>query len=75
MTLDDVIRVIENTKVVPNFSEFNPDAPFADNGVNSLDTYTIILALEDEFRVGLDEVEIEEIDSAVKIYNYIKNRS
>lgn len=75
MTLDDIIKVIENTKVVPNFSEFNPDAPLADNGVDSLDTYTIILALEEEFAVGLDDVEIEEIDSAAKIYNYIKSHS
>lgn len=74
MKLEDVLRVIKNTNVVPKFDNFNPAASFEENGVDSLDTYTIILALEEEFGVGLEDEELENIDSAEKVFAYIANR-
>ena len=74
LKLDDVLNVIKKTKVVPNFAGFNPANTFEENGVDSLDTYTIILALEEEFGVELEDVELENIDTAEKVFGYISER-
>lgn len=74
MKLENVLNVIEKTNVVPNFSNFNPGSSFEENGVDSLDTYTIILALEEEFGVGLEDEELENIDTAEKVFAYISSR-
>lgn len=45
MTLNEVISAIIETGVVPDADTFDATKTFEDNGVDSLDTYTILLAL------------------------------
>ena len=71
MTLDEVVEVIVETGVVPNIKGFDATKTFEENGVDSLDTYTILLALEDKTGLNLDDVALEEINSANAVHAYI----
>lgn len=71
MTLDDVIAVIAETDVVPQMDTFDAKKSFEDNGVDSLDTYTILLALEEKTGLALEEVPLEEINTAEALHAFI----
>lgn len=71
MTLDDVIAVIAETGVVPQMDTFDSKKSFEDNGVDSLDTYTILLALEEKSGLALEEVPLEEINTAEALHAFI----
>ena len=71
MTLEDLVAIIAETGVVPNIENFNVETTFEVNGVDSLDTYTIILAVEEKTGVSLEDVALEEINSANAMHAYI----
>lgn len=74
MTLDEVVGVIVETGVVPNNKGFDAIKTFEENGVDSLDTFTILLALEEKTGLNLEEVPLEEINSAKALHAYILSR-
>ena len=71
MTLDDVIAVIAETGVKSDMENFDADKTFEDNGIDSLDTYTILLALEEKTGVPLEEVDLETVNTARSVQAYI----
>lgn len=71
MTLDEVISAIAETGVKSDMENFDADKTFEDNGIDSLDTYTILLALEEKTGVALEEVELEKVNSAKALQAYI----
>lgn len=71
MTLDDVIAAIAETGVKSDMSDFDAEKTFEDNGIDSLDTYTILLALEEKTGVALEVVDLEKVNSAKALQAYI----
>lgn len=71
MTLDDVIAAIAETGVKSDMENFDADKTFEENGIDSLDTYTILLALEEKTGVPLEEVELEEVNTAKALQAYV----
>lgn len=71
MTLDDVIAAIAETGVKSDMSDFDAEKTFEDNGIDSLDTYTILLALEEKTGVALEAVDLEKVNSAKALQAYI----
>ena len=72
MTLQDVIAVIAETGVKSDMDNFDPEKTFEDNGIDSLDTYTILLALEEKTSVPLEEVDLDKVNSAKALQAYIQ---
>jgi acyl carrier protein len=72
MTLEDVIAAIAETGVKPDMENFDPEKTLEDNGIDSLDTYTILLALEEKTGVQLEEVDLEKVNSAKTLLAYIQ---
>lgn len=71
MTLDDVIAAIAETGVKTDMADFCAEKTFEENGIDSLDTYTILLALEEKTGVALEEVDLEKVNSAKALHMYI----
>lgn len=71
MTLDELIVTIGETGVVPQMDKFDSMKSWEENGVDSLDTYTILLALEEKTGLTLDAVPLEEISSAKAVHAFI----
>lgn len=71
MTLDEVVAVIVESGVIAGVEGFDSDKTFEANGIDSLDTYTILLALEEKTGLELEGVPLEEINSAKTVHAYI----
>jgi acyl carrier protein len=52
----------------------NPDESIYDQGVDSLDSASAFLALEDEFEVGFSDNDITALDTLNKIKTFIENK-
>mgnify|MGYP005869784691 CR=1 FL=1 len=72
MKLEDIIAAIAETGVKSDMENFDAEKTFEDNGIDSLDTYTILLALEEKTGVPLEEVELEKVNTAKALQAYIE---
>lgn len=58
MTRDDIaaklIEIVRNEKDVPD-DLLEPETPLADAGIDSLDSLTILFAIEEEFRISIPD--------------------
>jgi acyl carrier protein len=52
----------------------DPDASLSDEGVDSLDSASIFLALEDEFDIKFTDNDIEQLDTLNKIKVFIESK-
>lgn len=75
MNLEDVVAVIAETGVKADMENFDVDKTLEENGIDSLDTYTILLALEEKAGVPLEEVELEKVNTAKLLQAYIQKKS
>ncbi|XP_062173417.1 acyl carrier protein 1, mitochondrial [Alnus glutinosa] len=77
MTKDDVIdRVLSVVKSFPKVdpSKVSPDVHFQkDLGLDSLDNVEIVMALEEEFKLQIPDLEADKIDSCLLAIEYIYN--
>lgn len=71
MDINDVIAVIAETGVKSDMDAFDPEKSFDENGIDSLDTFTILLALEEKTGVALEGVSLDEVNSAATLQAYI----
>ena len=71
MNLNDIIAVIAETEVIGSMENFDTTKTFEENGVDSLDTYTILLALEEKTGLQLEAVPLEDINTAEAVLAYI----
>lgn len=72
MKIEQVIAVIAETGVKPDMDNFDPNNSFEINGIDSLDTYTILLALEEMSGVPLENVDLAQVNSAKSLQAYIE---
>lgn len=67
-----IVDLIVSTGVIFNMEKFDPKKNFKENNIDSLDLFTILLALEEELNIKFDENEankIKSIDDILKILN------
>lgn len=72
MTIEDIIAAIAETGVKQDMDNFDAAKTFEDNGIDSLDTFTILLALEEKTGVTLEDAPLEEVNSAKALHAYIE---
>lgn len=71
ITNDQVRDVIEETGVVPDMAALDDTKSLEENGVDSLDTYTVLFALEEKFGVSLEKVDMEKVASVDLMVAYL----
>lgn len=72
--LKDILDVIGSTGVVHDMSKFDPEKTFQQNGVDSLDAFTIYLAVEERFDVKLSEEELLTAKTAGSLLQLIEKK-
>lgn len=73
ITIEQILEVISGSDVVEDMSRFNPDKTFKENGVDSLDVFTVLLAVEERFEVKFTESESDAIRTAIDILNTLNS--
>lgn len=53
----EIIEIVGVSGVVEDMSKFDPEKSFKDNGVDSLDVFTVLLAIEERLEVKFTEEE------------------
>lgn len=56
-----IIEIVSGCGVVEDMAKFDPEKSFKDNGVDSLDVFTVLLAIEEKLDVKFTEEESENI--------------
>lgn len=74
VTIDEIVEIISKTGVVEDMSKFDPCKTFKDNGVDSLDLFTILLAVEERRAVKFSNEESENLSSVLRIIELLNNR-
>lgn len=72
--LNDILDVIGSTGVVQDMSKFDSEKTFKENGVDSLDAFTIYLAVEEKFEVKLSEEELLTAKTAVSLLQLVEKK-
>lgn len=70
-TLADLIAKLE---VVPDISRFDSNKSFRDNGIDSLDVMTVLLAVEENYDIKISEEESLRINSPAQLLGVINAR-
>lgn len=74
VTIDKILEVVASAGVVENMDKFDPIKSFQDNGVDSLDVFTILLAIEEKLGVKFSEDELDNANSVTKLKDLINSR-
>ena len=75
ITAEYVLSVIRNANIPDLDAEsLNAEQTFSEQGVDSLDTMSILLALEDGFAVQIPDEDADQLRSIPDIVGYLKGR-
>ncbi|NTW48870.1 MAG: hypothetical protein HGB19_03895 [Chlorobiales bacterium] len=71
---EKIIEIISSTGVVKDMSKFDPKKSFSDNGIDSLDSFTVFLAVEEQLGVKFSDEESVKIKSAAEMVDLLNSR-
>ncbi len=74
-TRDELIDIVLRTGFVANREAFDPDRTFAENGIDSLDTMTVLLAIEEAVGAKFSESELEQVQSLADVERTLAQRA
>lgn len=72
--IENIIDIIGFAGVVPDMTKFDPEKTFKQNGIDSLDVFTVFLAIEENLGVHFSEEESTRIKSAREIVDCLNSR-
>lgn len=76
LTIDQRIRAVLTHELGVSDTEIHADARLKEDlGADSADSYSLVLALEDEFSIEIAESDIPELRTVRQIVHYIAVRS
>ncbi|KAI4386349.1 hypothetical protein MLD38_004287 [Melastoma candidum] len=71
-TVDKVCEIVRKQLALPAETELTPDSKFASLGADSLDTVEIVMALEEEFGIGVEEESSQNITTVQEVADLIE---
>ncbi|ADJ65678.1 MULTISPECIES: acyl carrier protein [Herbaspirillum] len=74
VTTETIINIIKESGLAQDISAFDPEKTFKQNGIDSLDVFTVLLTIEEQLNVKFSEQESNEIRSAADIVKLINSR-
>jgi acyl carrier protein len=69
-----IVEIISSTGVVNDMTSFDANKTFKENGIDSLDVFTIFLAVEEQLGVKFSEEESGRLRSASEIVTLLNSR-
>jgi acyl carrier protein len=74
INIEKIIEIISSAGVVDDMSKFDPNKSFKENGIDSLDVFTVFLAVEEQLRVKFSEEDSTSIKSASEMVAFLNSR-
>ncbi len=73
ITADEIKAVIKEAGVVADVSVLDENTNFSDAGIDSLDTFNILLSVEEKFVVKIPEEDTDQLNTISAIISYLEN--
>lgn len=74
ISIDKLLEIVATTGVVEDIAKFDSKKSFKDNGIDSLDVFTVFLAVEEELGVKFSEEESTTITSLEQMKELLSSR-
>lgn len=74
VTVEKIVEIIAESGGIKDVQTFNPEKSFKENGVDSLDVYTILLAVEEKLGVNFTDDETDRIRSVADVAKLLNSR-
>lgn len=70
-TRETIIELISNAKVVADASSLRDNMKLIDQGIDSMDIFAIMLAIQDHYQIQIPDSDIEKLQTVNDLVNYI----
>ena len=70
----EIREIIDSAKVVKNFAELDDETTFTDHGVDSLDLFSILLAIEEHYGFSISAHDAPSLVNVSAIVSYVQAR-
>jgi acyl carrier protein len=74
LDLKEIVAIVGTLDTLPNPAAFDPDKSFEENGIDSLDVMTVLLAVEERLGIKLRDEEVDGIRSARDLVRTLEAR-
>ena len=71
----EIRTLVEGTNVVKDMSALRDNVSFGDAGIDSLDVFSIFLAIEEAYGIKIPDEDLDNINSIETIVEYLNTRS
>ena len=71
---EKVVEIVSSTGVVDDMSKFDVSKSFKENGIDSLDVFTVFLAVEEQLGVKFSEEESTSVKSVSAMVDLLNSR-
>ncbi|MCI0994198.1 acyl carrier protein [Pseudomonas corrugata] len=73
-TKEKIIEIIAKTNVVADASMLRDNINLADQGIDSMDIFTIMLAIQDYYEIQIPDSDIESLLNINDLTHYIESK-
>ena len=73
-TFENIKKTIQDAGIEIDVEALEPGKTFEDMGIDSLDTFNVLLAVEEAFGVKIPEEMTDELNTIDKITGYLKSQ-
>lgn len=74
VTREDIVAVIHQAKVVEAPENLRSDMKLADQGIDSLGMFSVILALQEKYRIEIPDPDIDRLNTIDNLIAYLNTR-
>lgn len=75
ITRENVLSAIqEATKAVRDVAKLRDDVKLSDQGIDSLDTFSLLLVLCERYDIEIPDADLEHLETISSIVEYLDNR-
>ena len=71
---DNVLAIIEQANVVADVSKLRDDVRLADQGIDSLEVFNVLLRLEEKYGIEIPDADVDHLGTIMEIVDYLNKR-
>ena len=74
ITREEIIAIVQDVKKTANAASLRDEIKLEDQGLDSLDMFSIILRIQENFAMEIPDSDIDKLDTMNNIIEYVNNR-
>jgi len=74
VTVEDIVKVIQQTNVVEDPDKLRRDIKLTDQGIDSLDMFSVILALQEQYQIEISDEDVDRLHTIEDLQTYLNSR-